>query len=60
MEDIICDLCKQPAKDVYIDGKTKFGYWANMCASCFMERGVGLGSGKGQKYNVRTGTKLAG
>lgn len=45
-----CDLCKQPIKDVFIDGATKMGCWANMCPSCHRNRGHGLGTGRGQKY----------
>lgn len=46
-----CDLC--PRGDEVIaqyDGKTKWGPWANMCEKHFAEAGVGLGTGKGQKF----------
>jgi hypothetical protein len=45
-----CDICKQEDLMIYIDGKTQFGPWANMCLDCFYENGVGLGLGKGQCY----------
>ena len=32
------------------DGKTKFGPWANMCEKHFKTHGVGLGTGKGQRF----------
>ena len=40
-----CEFCEH---DAYIDGKTSFGIWANMCKKCHLERGVGIGLGKGQ------------
>jgi hypothetical protein len=47
-----CDVCKNELKEVFFDAKTKFGPWANMCNDCFNEFGVGIGIGKGQKYQV--------
>lgn len=44
-----CDFCTATAT---VDGKTKFGPWANMCDGCFKTNGVGLGVGKGQRYEV--------
>jgi hypothetical protein len=43
----VCDLCHSaPAA---VDGKTKFGPWANMCSWCWSTHGVGkLGTGFGQ------------
>jgi hypothetical protein len=35
------------------DGKTKRGPWASMCESCMITHGVGLGTGKGQRYMIR-------
>jgi len=34
----------------FVDGKTKMGPWGNMCLTCHRRVGVGLGTGKGQKY----------
>ncbi|MEV6923988.1 hypothetical protein AB0M46_05670 [Dactylosporangium sp. NPDC051485] len=31
------------------DGKTKYGPWAYMCVHCFVDHGVGLGTGRGQR-----------
>lgn len=36
------------------DGKTKAGPWANMCESCMITHGIGVGTGKAQKYIVGT------
>jgi ribosomal protein S14 len=40
-----CDFC---GKRAGYDGRTAMGPWAFMCPTCFRERGVGLGLGKGQ------------
>ena len=48
-----CEVCGGEIKDDFIDGRTKVGSWANMCPSCHKGFGVGLGVGRGQKYNVR-------
>lgn len=45
-----CDLCTEPITNVFIDGRTNFGPWANMCPECHKANGVGLGTGRGQKY----------
>ena len=39
-----------PIKDEFIDGKTRMGPWANMSPESFKQYGVGLGTGRGQKY----------
>lgn len=46
-----CDLNPSHViKDGFVDGKTKMGPWANMCAACAKRYGVGLGTGRGQRY----------
>jgi len=45
-----CDFCRREAK---YDGKTKMGPWAYMCEFHFRQFGLGLGSGKGQRLNVK-------
>lgn len=45
-----CDVCCKPISKTFIDGKTVYGPWANMCCECHNKIGVGLGTGKGQKY----------
>ena len=41
-----CDFCDIPA---IVDGATVFGPWANMCEEHYIQNGLGLGAGKGQK-----------
>lgn len=50
-----CQICGAEDLDIYIDGRTLRGPWANMCILCHAAVGVGLGTGKGQKY-ARRGT----
>ena len=45
-----CDFCSAKAQ---YDGKTGNGPWAYMCRMHFVEFGVGLGLGKGQRLVVR-------
>lgn len=46
-----CDICETTIKDgICIDGRTKMGPWADMCQGCHKTHGIGLGLGKGQKY----------
>lgn len=56
-----CDICGTPrgAAD-FVDGRTKVGPWAIMCLKCHGTEGVGLGLGKGQKYNGFTLEKVEG
>lgn len=53
-----CDICHNGITDWWVDGKTKFGPWANMCSQCFGKHGIGMGLGKGQKYNANTLEKI--
>jgi len=48
-----CDICDGELKEAFIDGRTKVGFWAIMCLACHKEFGVGLGTGKGQKYKMK-------
>lgn len=45
-----CDMCGKTLTDWFVDGKTRFGPWANMCKPCHEKYGVGLGTGRGQLY----------
>ena len=45
-----CDICKGKIDKGFVDGKTIYGPWANMCLVCHKEKGCGLGMGKGQRY----------
>jgi hypothetical protein len=57
-----CDFCKTDLskQEKFIDGRTIHGPWALMCPSCHDLKGVGLGTGKGQKYHSETMEKLEG
>ena len=55
-----CDICERPLKGKFIDGKTSMGPWANMCVSCHSHLGFGLGTGRGQLYDLTTLKKLEG
>lgn len=46
-----CDFCQlEDVKRVArYDGKTTLGPWANMCDDHFLENGIGVGTGKGQR-----------
>jgi hypothetical protein len=44
--------------DVFVDGKLAGGPWAIMCVLCHLAFGVGLGTGKGQKYSLKTLEKI--
>jgi hypothetical protein len=59
-----CDLAgmvpgKHDMSEGFVDGGTQFGPWANMCLACHKVHGVGLGTGKGQRYDA-TGLKVEG
>lgn len=56
-----CQFCKR-TPDIIVDGATKSGPWAYMCEADHQKHGVGLGTGKGQKYDQSTGhlKKIAG
>ena len=58
-----CDICKCSLTndDYFIDGRLEYGgQWAIMCVECFNKYGVGLGLGRGQKYDWDTLEKVAG
>ena len=50
-----CDFCHKEITGALYDGKTCFGPWATMCPACWAENGVGLGTGRGQKYEMHDG-----
>jgi hypothetical protein len=45
-----CDDFKKPIEDEFVDGKTRMGPWAFMTPSSYRMYGVGLGLGRGQRY----------
>lgn len=57
-----CDFCHIDLHKVpwFVDGNTSWGSWAVMCNRCFPQHGVGLGEGRGQKYDGRTFEMIAG
>ena len=55
---VSCDVCEKPYNGKMIDGATKTGSWACMCAKCYHKMGIGLGSGKGQEYTLTNGQWL--
>lgn len=50
-----CDICKKQIESFFVDGKTKFGPWANMCQVCYSANGIGIGTGLGQIYQKKNG-----
>lgn len=63
-----CDICLNfhykttdlTKEEFFVDGKTQMGPWALMCPRCFKLYGVGIGTGKGQKYDSKTLEKVEG
>jgi hypothetical protein len=59
-----CDMCTATLSadviEYFVDGATKQGPWAILCPQCFEQHGVGLGLGRGQKYDAKTRVKIAG
>lgn len=58
-----CDFCHDELKglDFFVDGKTHpRGQWGLMCPEDFERYGMGLGTGRGQKYDGKTFIKVEG
>jgi len=57
-----CDICNQQLADelTFVDGKTIHGPWALMCEGCHKLQGVGIGTGRGQRYDSKTREKIEG
>jgi len=61
-----CDLCDGDLtkEEFFIDGRISRGThgarWGLMCPRCHIGAGVGLGTGRGQKYCTKTLNKLEG
>jgi len=45
-----CDICRGGITTQFVDGKTMYGPWGILCLSCHKEKGLGLGTGRGQRY----------
>lgn len=50
-----CEWCGDSIKNDFVDGKLKVGPWCDMCLDCHKKHGVGLGLGKGQRYQRQAG-----
>lgn len=55
-----CQVCDGTLHEKFIDGRTQWGPWALMCTTCHSSYGCGLGSGRGQAYDLDTLEKLEG
>jgi hypothetical protein len=57
-----CDLCERALdfEKVFFDARTKSGRWGLLCPKCWLNVGVGLGTGKGQMYDSITLEKIKG
>ena len=57
----LCDCCSTKLADqpYFVDGRTVHGPWALLCPHCHVLHGVGLGLGKGQKYDSKTKEQIA-
>ena len=55
-----CDLCHKPLQIQFVEGKSCYGPWGIFCAVCHSRFGVGLGTGKGQRYDLASLEKVAG
>lgn len=55
-----CDICKRSLDAGFVDGATRGGPWALMCLQCHRLHGVGLGTGRGQRYDGKTKEKVDG
>ena len=52
---IDCDICKHELKDTvpaFADARLVTGQWAYVCRGHFLQLGVGLGLGKGQRLVI--------
>lgn len=45
-----CNVRFDNTGDCFVDGRTTIGPWANMCVPHHRRIGVGLGTGRGQKW----------
>lgn len=45
-----CDICRLEEQREIYDARTISGQWGWICKFCFASMGIGLGIGKGQKY----------
>jgi hypothetical protein len=55
-----CQLCDRPLKKSFVDGRVRGSNWHILCEVCHIKFGVGLGVGRGQKYDLKTLEKVEG
>jgi hypothetical protein len=48
-----CDIGGETIGNAFVDGATKYGPWGFMCPSCHARYGYGLGTGRGQLYQLQ-------
>lgn len=49
-----CEADGTMLKERFYDAADRFGRWGMLCDACFLKVGVGLGVGKGQKFERQT------
>jgi hypothetical protein len=54
-----CDYCTQQLQGHFTDGKSPMGQWGIFCDACVRRLGIKLGIGRGQKFELATGKKVA-
>jgi len=57
-----CDVCQRDLNDVFVDGNTQTGLWAILCPNCHSRISIGIGTGRGQRYQCQNNAwvKVAG
>lgn len=56
-----CDLCGRPFEHEFVDGfVVRLGSWGLLCIDCHRTHGCGFGTGRGQRYDLKTLVKLEG
>lgn len=55
-----CDLCGITLTQTFVDGRIQSGSWGILCAGCHRDDGCGLGTGNGQRYDLKTLEKIDG
>jgi hypothetical protein len=56
-----CAICQRELKQQFVDGVVaQSGFWAIMCAVCHSRFGMGLGIGRGQRYDLTSLRKVDG
>jgi len=57
---VSCQICGTTLSDKFVDGATRFGPWAIMCPACHRDQALGLGTGRGQMYDLDSLEKVEG